>query len=260
MCGGGGGSKKLGKAAKMQAELAKESLAWFKDQYAATAPDRAKAADTAEAISGEQLNTMRLQNGRAEDLYAFDKQYTRPIQERLSTEAMAYDTPERRAAAASAAAADVQMASSNQQDQLNRNLARQGVNPGSGAAMALQTQGALQTAAASAGAQNVARQQVENIGYARMSDAANGGAQMVNQGNQSAQLALGASQAALGSSNSRLAAVTSGMPGMQQAFNTSGQLMSSAGSLYGQQAQAGDNSGMWGSLAGSAMTAGAIYM
>lgn len=260
MCGGGGGSKKLGKAAKMQAELAKESLAWFKETYAAQAPDRAKAADAAEAISGEQLNTMRLQNGRAEDLYAFDKKYTRPIQERLSTEAMAYDTPERRAAAASAAAADVQMASSNQQSQLNRNLARQGVTPGSGAAMALQQQGALETATASASAQNTARQNVENVGYARMSDAANGGAQMVSQGNQSAQLALGASQAALGSSNARLAAVTSGMPGMQQAYQTAGQMTGQAGSLYAQQAQAGgDSAGMWGSLAGSAMTAAAIY-
>ena len=265
MCGGGGGAdKNVGKAALMQAELSKESLDWFKQQYAATAGDRTKAAATADAVSNVQLDTMRDQNARADELNAFDKKYTRPIQERLATEALSYDTPERRQAAASAAAADVQMASSNQQGILSRNLSRQGVNPGSGAALAAQNGNALATAAASAGAQNAARTQVENMGYARMSDAANGGAQMAARAGQSTQMALGAGQAAVGSAQARLGAVTSGIPGMQGAYQQAGQLMGSAGSLYGQNAQAQQaagnaQAGMYGSLAAAGMTAAAVY-
>ena len=97
MCfGGGGGDKNIGKAAKMQAELGKEQLQWFKDEYAATAADRTAAQKRANEISDFQMGQMRDADARADELYAFDKQYTRPIQERMATEALNYDTPERR--------------------------------------------------------------------------------------------------------------------------------------------------------------------
>jgi hypothetical protein len=264
MCGGGGGAdKNVGKAAKMQAELAKEQLQWFKDEYANSAGARAAAEKRANEIGDFQLGQMREQDARADELYDWEKQHTRPIQERLATEALNYDTKERRDAAADAAAADVQAASSNQQQILGRNLARQGVNPASGAAYSRMQDNALQTAAMSAGAQNSARRQVEAIGYGRMADAVGGGMQMAQRGSQAASMAAGAGQGAIGASQASLGARTHGLGGMQTAYQTAGQMMGTAGNLYAQNAQAANaasqsQTATYAGLASAAMMAFAM--
>lgn len=258
MCSGGGGDKNIGRAAKKQAELAEESLAWFKSEYAATEGDRLAAQKRANEIGDFQLGQMREQDQRADELYAFDKQYTRPIQERLATEALNYDTPERRQAAAAAAAADVQMASSNQQGVLSRNLARAGVNPAAAQSVQAQQAASLQTAANTAGAMNNARTQVENTGYQRMVGAANGGAQVAGRADQAAGMAGNAGTAAIGASSAALGARTAGLGGMQTAYNSAGQMLGQSGNLYAQNAQlkAQGDGAIWGALGQAAGMAG----
>lgn len=261
MCGSSG-DKNVGKAAKMQAELAKEQLAWFKDEYEKTAGDRAAASARANEISDFQLGQMKDQAARADDLYAFDKQYTRPIQERLATEALNYDTPERRQAAAAAAAADVQMAASNQQGVLSRNLARAGVNPASAQSVQAQQMASLTNAANTAGAMNNARSQVEAVGYGRMADASSMGAGIAQRANQAAGLASGAGTAAIGAQGAGLGARTSGLGGMQTAYQTAGQMLNQSGNLYAQNANAaaqGDAS-MMGLGSSAAMIGTMIFM
>ena len=164
---------------------------------------------------------------------------------------------------AAACVADVQMASSNQQGILSRNLSRQGVNPGSGAALAAQNQNALATAAASAGAQNTARQQVEATGYARMADASNIGTGIAQRATQQTGVAAGAGQGAIGASTAALGARTSGLGGMQSAYQSAGNMMAQSGNLYGQNAQianqaSGSQASTLAGLGSAAMMAFAI--
>jgi hypothetical protein len=65
------------------------------------------------------------------------------------------------------AAADVQQAFQGAQGQSNREMARRGINPNSGAAISNMNANALRLASASAGAQTSARSQAEQMGYAR---------------------------------------------------------------------------------------------
>ncbi|MBA3622937.1 MAG: hypothetical protein H0W48_00405 [Methylibium sp.] len=254
MCGGGGGAdKNTGKAALETAALSREQLEWFKQEYAATADERAAATNRANEVGEVQLDTMRQQNTQAAELAEFDKTTFRPIQQRLATEAMNYDTPERRAAEAARAGADVQMASDQQMGVASRNLSRSGVNPGAMQSVALQQQGALETAKMRAGAENQARQGVEAMGYARMSDAANGGQGIAAQQQAATSTALGAGQAAVGSSQAGLGASMSGIGAGNSAYGTSASMMGQAGSLYGQNAQAANqksasNAQTWGAV------------
>lgn len=265
MCGGGGGAdKNVGRAAREQAALAREQLEWFKTEYAKTAGDRQSASDRANQISDFQMGQMREQDARADQAYAYEQKYTRPIQERMATEALNYDTPERRAAAAQAASADVQMNASNQSNILSRNLARSGINPASAQSVNAQKLASLQTAANTVSAMNGARTQVEQIGYGRMADAINMGQGVSQRGVQASSMAQGAGTAAIGAQGAGLGALTSGLGGVQGAYGTAGQMLNASGNLYAQNAQAANqasaaNGQMVGGLASAAMTAAVVY-
>lgn len=264
MCGGGGADKNVGRAAREQAALAREQLDWFKSEYDKTAGDRTAAATRANEVSDFQMGQMREQDARADEAYAYEQKYTRPIQERMATEALNYDTPERRAAAANAAAADVQMAASNQQGVLSRNLSRAGVNPASAQSVQAQQMASLTNAANTAGAMNNARTQVEAVGYGRMADAIGMGQGVSQRGVQASSMAQGAGTAAIGAQAAGLGARTSGLGGMQQAYSTAGSMLNQSGNLYAQNAQAANqasaaNGQMMGGVASAAMMAAVVF-
>lgn len=253
----------MNEAAMLQAQTGRDALTWFQQEYARTEPDRAAATSRAQELSGEQLQSMRLQNQIAADTDRYNRETFRPLEQRMVGDAQAFDTPERREAAAAEAGADVRMATGRQQDALSRSLMRSGVNPGSGAALAARQQGALAAASAEAGAETMARRRIEDGGWARMADAASLGRNLPGQQVAQAQTGIAAGQASQQSSNARLSAATSGADLLGQGFTSAMQGYRGSGQLYGQmasnaaQSSAGDAAlmGSLGTLAGAVLFA-----
>lgn len=248
----------MNEAAIMQARTGQEALDWFRQEYANTAGDRAAAVARSNELSGEQLATMRDQRRIANDYDQYNRETFRPVEQRMVGEALAYDTPERREQAAAEARADVQMATGRAQDALSRSLMRSGVNPGSGAALAARQGGALTSAAAEAGASNMARRQVEQTGYARMADAAALGRNLPSAQAQAASTGIAAGGASQQSAAAGLGAATSGSDMLGQGFTSAMQGHQGAGRLYGQMGQNAAESdgalyGALGSVAGAAL-------
>lgn len=138
----------IGKAALDSASLGRDYLAWMKDQA-------------------------KITNAWAEEDRIRYKTVFQPVEDRLVTEAVSYDTPERRQAAALEATADVSQQSALARDASERRMAAMGVDPRSGAYSAEARRGAMAQGLGAAGASNLARKQVEATGTAMTANAAN---------------------------------------------------------------------------------------
>lgn len=125
---------------------------------------------------------------RAADFYeTYDKNFA-PINEKIATDALGYDTPARRDAAAAQAQADVGTAGDAGRATLAREVQSRGGDVNSGNYIAGLNQMSVAEAAQKAAAGNVARRQVEDTGVARLTNAANLGQTINNQGAQQIQL------------------------------------------------------------------------
>lgn len=140
----------IGQAALRTAELGEEYLRWMQDQ--------------------SQITTGWAREDRERYQNVFQ-----PIEDRMISDAMNFDTPERRAQAADEARGDVRQQSAIARQAQERNLAAMGVNPASGRFAAEDRRATAGEALASAGAGNMARRQVETMGEARRANAANMG-------------------------------------------------------------------------------------
>lgn len=94
-----------------------------------------------------------------------------PKEQQFAEEAFNYDTEGQRQKQAGLAQADVTSAFANQREQSARQMASLGIDPSSGAWASNDGKMRMAEAAAGAGAKNMARQNVENMGYARKQDA-----------------------------------------------------------------------------------------
>jgi hypothetical protein len=131
-----------------------------------------------------------------------------PVEEGLVQRAQEFDTEAYREQMAQQAAADAARAFGSTQAQTSRGLARMGVAPGSGAAQSQMNMNAIAAASQRAGAMTGARTQAEQLGYARMLDAAGLGRNLP-----------GLSQSAYGAS------VGAGSAGISTAMAPGGQMM-----------------------------------
>lgn len=260
--------------AAAQAEMSREQLDWAKQLYAETAPDRAAAAERAAAVSDAQLRSMDTNTALAQDYADYQKGTFRPLEQGIVSDAQAFDTPARREAAAAAASADVEQTLAAQRGASLRDQQRRGVNPSSGAAMAMQGTMDLGAAKLKAGAANAARTQVETIGHARKMDAANLGRNLASNQATSAGLALTAGNNSTSNAQVPLSVAQSGANIMNTGFSGAQQGLAGAASTYGQianlQQKASAESGaafgalgsvagqFAGSSAGSALIAGAF--
>lgn len=235
-----------------QVNLSKEQLDFVKQIYGDGAGDRAAASTRAAAVSDAQLAEMNRQTAEAQDNSAYQKGTYRPIEQKIAADAMGYDTPERRAAAAQQANADVEMSLAGQQASANRALQASGGQPGSGKQLALQGAMNLGAAKLKAGAANSARQQVETIGAAKLSDAANLGRNIASSQATSAGLALSSGNSAVNNAQVPLSVANNGAALMNSGFNGAQSGLSSANSTYNSinnaQSQAGNNDALWGTL------------
>lgn len=240
-------------AAAANAEIAKETLAWYKQQYADQTPAREAATKVALEVADQQLGSMRQNDAISKDYWDYQKDTFRPLETGIVADAENYDTTARRDEKAAGAVADVGMQAEMARQAQTRTMQRMGVNPGSGKMLAMQSQMGLSEAAAKAGAANQARDSVELQGYARKMDAANLGRGLASSQATSAGVALNAGNSANANIGTPLTQANQAAATMGQGFSTAISGNNSAGSLYAQSAQIGSqDSGLMGALGGIA--------
>jgi hypothetical protein len=185
---------------------------------------------------GIDANRAALENSQADREYSLERRAALSgLQDKLVSDANSFDTEARRNELAGQAGADVEQAFAAQRGATGRNLARMGINPSSGKFAAMTGQMDMAQAAAKAGGMNMARTAARTEGRAMTDRATNAlagypamGMQATGQG---AQMAAGGINIA----NSGLQGLNSGLTTGAQ---VAGQMGSNASSMWGQQANA----------------------
>lgn len=224
-------------AARKNADLSGEALAWAKQRYAEEAPARQSAIDIAMKTANQQLDIAQQNADISKDYYDYQKGTFRPLELGVVKAAQEYDTPDRRELKAGQAVAGVNTQIDNARAAMRERLASRGVDLGSGNVMAQEAAMAVQGGAAAASAANKAREDVELQGYARKMDAANLGRGLASSQATSAGVALNAGNSSVNNAQVPVAigqqATQTVQSGIQQALGAN----ASSGSLYGQAGQ-----------------------
>lgn len=188
----------IGEAAKNNIALGKEWLSFAKQQFA-VGNNRQEAVDklTTE-VGNQQLADAKLASQRGSEQYSRYQRLFQPVEDRVVQDAINYDTPQKQAEAAAAAKADVLTASQQAEERSARQAAAMGINPTSGRFAGIDRASDLQTALASAGAQNKAREQVKMTGMALREGVANMGRGATSTAAQQTSLGLTAGNSAVG--------------------------------------------------------------
>ena len=259
MCADAPDMTAMNTAAAANADIAKEALAWYKQQYADSAPQRELAAKTANDVAQQQLVTSKQNDTISNDYWNYQKNTFRPLEGKIIADAQNFNSEASQNEAAGKALADVEQQFGNEAAQQQRAMTRMGVNPNSGRFALMGSQMAMAQAAAKAGAASKARDSVELQGYARKMDAANMGRGLASSQATSAGVALNAGTSAVNNAGVPLTQANQAMATIGQGFGTAIQGNNSAGNLYGQAAQAGKNDGMFGDLATIGMSAAKLW-
>lgn len=203
-------------------QLGREQLDFAKMQYAEMKP-------LAQGIANQQIAAQQQQMQQAKEYYDYNVTTFRPLEQGLVRDAESFNTEAYRSQMAQRAAADVQQAFQGAQGQSNREMARRGINPNSGAAISNMNANALRLASASAGAQTSARSQAEQMGYARRLEVTGLGRGLAGAANAAYGGATSAGSAGL---NTSMAPGGQYMQGMGQAGQTYGGILSNQTSQF----------------------------
>ena len=224
--------------------LGREQLQFARDQYAEMKPFVTRLATSMSDAQQEQM-------AQARDYYNYQRDTFRPVEQGLVKQAQEFDTEAYRQQLASKAMADAAKAFQGSQGVMMREATRRGVNPASGAFGAASNANAMGLAAMQAGGANQARQQAEQMGWARKMDVVGLGRGLAGASTAAYGGATGAGQAAGGTA---MSAGNQYMTGMGQAGNTMGTVLNNRTSQF----NAGLNAE--GEMFGAALGAGAtIY-
>jgi len=232
----------IGQAAMSNAELAKEmagvarsQLAWEKERAARQDP-------MVEKIVNQQIQAGAQNAQRSDDQWKIYQDLFKPVEERMVSDAMNFDSPERKERMAAEAGADVTRGYAASRDQNTRAMAAMGINPASGRFAGLDNENAIAQARDTSGAMNQARRNTEMQGIALRTGAAQFGRNMPNTGIAADSAALNAGNSAVGNlannsqiRNANQAAAMNWFGGATQGNNSAGSLMNS---LYGNQLNA----------------------
>jgi hypothetical protein len=245
-------------AAEIAAGVAREQLAWAREQYT---QDR----EITQQFLDVMLPNMVAESEAGQRERARYQEVFQPVEDALAREAADYASPERMALEAGKAQADVAQAFDAQRRGALAMLESYGVDPSMARAGALDRSARITQAAASAGAANAARTQVENVSRALRGEVIN-----IGRGypGSIAQAYTTAQQAGGGAVQSNLQTTASGAntmgtgmqwTGLQSGFQQNwGQNLASQGQTWAaaqqarSQAVAGIGSAI-GGLAGLAM-------
>jgi hypothetical protein len=152
-------------AARIQGELGRDQLDFAREQYDRAAP-------ILEGIANQQMQAQGEQMNQAKDYYDYQRDTYRPLEQSIVADAQGFNTEAYRDQIAGQASADAGRAFGISQQQNQRAMASMGVNPSSGRFAAQQNATGLQQAAMRANAMTGARNQAQQMGYARQLDAA----------------------------------------------------------------------------------------
>jgi hypothetical protein len=248
-------------SAELAATVSREQLAWAREQYA-------KDREVTQQFLDVMLPNMVSESEAGARERARYQEVFQPVEDALAQEAKDYASPERMALEAGKAQADVAQAFDAQRRGALIALESYGVDPSQARAGALDRSARITQAAASAGAANAARTQVENVSRALRGEVIN-----IGRGypGSIAQAYTTAQQAGGGAVQSNLQTTASGAntmgTGMQWGGLQSGFLQNwgsnvdSQGRAWaaGQQAQAQATAGIGAAIGGLAGLAMAPY-
>jgi hypothetical protein len=237
----GGKSAKAPDYSGMQ-QVANQQLQFSRQQYNDMKP-------IVEAISQQQMAAQQQQMDQAKDYYDYQQETFRPVEEGLVADAQNFNTEEYREQQASQAAASDAQASGLAREASNRAMSARGVNPNSGAARGGGVQARLQDSARRAASMTGARNQAQQVGYARRLDAAGLGRGLA--GASSAAYA-NASNAGAQASNVAQSAGNNFQAGLSNAGSTYGAMAGTQASVYNNSVNA--QSEMFGAGIGAAAT------
>lgn len=245
--GKGGGSAPapdpaIGQAAQANVELGKDWLAFAKDQFAQGNERQAVTDELNTKVINQQLETQDRANTWAQQDRARTLNTFQPVEDAFVKTAQEYDTPEKQAEAAATAKADVIAASDQAKATGIRQMAAMGVSPTSGRFAGITRAQDTNTALASAGAQNNARQIVRDKGLALKADAINMGKGLASStaaaygiGTNAGNSAVANNATANNSFNANGSVMSQGFSGAIGANNSAGTIL---GNLYGNQLSA----------------------
>jgi hypothetical protein len=241
------------------AGLGRDQLDFAKQQYSEMKPLADQVAASQIAMQDEQLSQGR-------DYYNYMQNTYRPVEQGLVARAQEFDTEGYRNQLASQASADAARAFGNTQAQTTRGLSRMGAGPNSGAAQSQMNQNALASASMRAGAMTGSRNQSEQMGYARLIDAAGLGRGLsgASTGAYGAALAAGSTgiNSAMAPGNQYMQGMGAGAStigaGQQMMLGGLGNVLSSQTSAYNSGLNASGEFG--GALLGAGATLGAAYL
>lgn len=237
----GGKSQKAPDYSGME-RVAREQLAFAKQQYADLKP-------IAQEIAGLQADAQRQQMAQAGDYYDYMQETFRPVEQSLVAQAQEFNTDAYRQQMAQQASTAAARAFEQSQAMTGRSLAARGVNPASGAARGAGRATSLQQAAMRTQAMTGSRQQAEQMGYARMLDAAGLGRGLAGASSAAYAGATGAGTAGM---NTYMAPGNQYQAGLANAGQTFGNMANMQNQAF-MQGQANE-AGMFGSLVGAGAT------
>ena len=223
--------------------LGKEQLAFSKQQYAEMLP-------LAKQVYGLQMDAQRQQMQQAQDYYDYQQQTFRPLERGLVADAQRFNTENYREQVAKDAALQAARAFEQTQGMADRASAARGISVDSPAAMALRNRSQYALATGTAQGMNQARQQAEQLGWARRMDVTGLGRGLAGASTAAYSGATGAGSAGL---TSAMAPGNQYMQGMQQAGQTYGNILNSQTSAYNAGLNAEGE--FMGALAGAGTTA-----
>lgn len=211
-------------------------------------------------IADQQMAAQEQQMGQAKDYYDYQKSTFRPVEQGLVRDAQEFSTAGYREQLARDAAAASAKAFGLTQDMATRAAAARGVNPNSGAALAMQNQNMLGLAAQRANAMTGARTAAEQMGWARRMDAAGLGRGLAGASTAAYGGATGAGTAGANTAmaagnqftNANNAGVGTMMEGARLGVQGAGNILNAQTSAY--------NTGInaQGEMMGAALGAGAV--
>ena len=222
--------------------VAREQLNFSKQQYEDMKP-------IVEQIAGQQMAAQDQQMEQAADYYQYQQDTFRPLEQGLVADAENFDTEAYRQSQAGEASAAAARAFGTARESNARFQAARGVNPNSGAARGAGLQTQLQEAAMRAQGMTGARNQAQQLGYARKLDAAG-----LGRGLSGASTAAygGATNAGSQASSVAQSAGNNYQAGLAGAGQTYGNMANTQASVFSAGLQAQGE--MMGSIVGAGAT------
>ena len=244
---GGGGSSApepdpaIGRAAEANVELGKQWLSFTREQFAEGNKRQAATDELNTKVIEQQLDTQKQANQWAQEDRARTKSVFQPIEDEYIDTAKNYAGEGRQEEAAAEAKSAIQQNVEQQKQAGIRQMASMGVSPDSGRFAGTNRAMDLNTALASAGAQNNARQIIRDKGLALKADAINLGKGLPSSTAAAYGIGLNSGNSAVAnnaSGNANFYANTgimnAGFGGNINANNSAGSMLNT---LYGNQLQ-----------------------